>query len=241
MYPCLYPGWWRRISGECLEIRASVIGLLFPEICIVCGGSLVRSEEYLCTGCMADFPFSDEAYCIGEVLAHFDECCRPEKLHSLFYYNRYSNYRKLIYAVKYHSYQELGRFLGRLLGEKIKMSCIADCIIPVPLHRKREKERGFNQAYEIALGVGEFLGIEVMNDVIFRVRNNVSQTGKNAAERQDNVENIFEMRSPEKIAGRHVLLVDDVITTGATIGSCLRVLSKAKEVKFSLGCLAQTV
>jgi len=111
----------------------------------------------------------------------------------------------------------------------------------VPLHPKREKERGFNQAREIACGMAETIGVDIYDDVLFRVRNNASQTGKNASERLKNVEHIFELRNPAKITGKKVLLVDDVITTGATIGACLQVLAQAGNVRFSLGCLAQTV
>lgn len=230
--------WCIYIKNAC----AALVDLFYPRVCEVCGESLVRGEEYLCTGCVVDFPFADEEYGTGEnILSQFEDACRPVELHTLFYYNKYSNYRKLIYLVKYHSYQELAVYLGRMLGQRIAASCRADCIVPVPLHWKRERQRGFNQAYEIARGVSEVLQIEIINDVVFRCRNNVSQTGKNAAERMKNVENIFELRNPQRVCGRHVLLLDDVITTGATIGSCLRVLSQAGNVTFSLGCLAQTV
>lgn len=233
---------WQRTVKECRNIRTSLVDLLFPQVCLVCERSLVRGEKYLCSHCLADFPFTDEDLMTGEkVLGQFDDSFRPEKLHSLFYYNKYSDYKNLIYAVKYHSYQQLGAYLGRMLGEKIKYSCQADCIIPIPLHPKREKERGFNQAFEIARGLREVLGIELLGDVVIRVKNNVSQTGKNAAERQKNVRDIFQLLQASQIIGRHVLLVDDVITTGATIGSCLQVLAGAGQVKFSLGCLAQTV
>lgn len=233
---------WDWTKEECVSVWASVIDLFYPRVCEVCGESLVRNEKYLCTACLGDFPFTDEIFDSGKsVLDQFEPSCRPECLHSLFYYNKYSNYKNLIYLIKYHSYCCLGEYLGRMLGERIVSTCQADCIVPVPLHKKRERERGFNQAYEIARGVSEVLQIEICNDVVFRVQNNVSQTGKSASERFENVENIFELRNPEKISGRHVLLLDDVITTGATIGSCLRVLACAGDVKFSLGCLARTI
>lgn len=233
---------WDWTKDECLSVWASMIDLFYPRVCEVCGESLVRSEEYICTACLADFPFTDEFFNTGQsVLDQFEPSCRPECLHSLFYYNKYSEYKNLIYLIKYHSYRGLGEYLGRMLGERIAAECGADCIIPVPLHKKRERERGFNQAYEIAKGVSEVLRIEICNDVVFRVQNNVSQTGKSTSERLENVQNIFELRQPQKICGRHVLLLDDVITTGATIGSCLRVLAAAGNVKFSLGCLGQTI
>lgn len=235
-------GGYQRIKKGSLQLWTSLMGLLFPPVCVVCGKSLVQSERYICTACLADFPFSDEAYASGEsVLDGFEAGYRPECLHSLFYYNKFSHYKQLIYLVKYRSHRELGVYLGRLLGMKIAATCQADCIVPIPLHPQREKERGFNQALEIARGIEEVLHIAILKDVVIRTRNNASQTGKNAGERQKNVENIFELRCPQQIRGHHVLLVDDVITTGATIGACLRVLAQAGEVKFSLGCLAQTV
>lgn len=233
---------YRGICRFFRETWVALVDLFYPPLCLVCGKCLVRGEKYLCSHCLADFPFADEAYSVSaRVLEIFDFASRPECLYALFYYNKYSPYRKLIYAVKYLSYRELGRCLGRLLGERIKGRCQADCIVPVPLHKKREKKRGFNQAYEIACGVSEVLGIEILDDVVVRVKNNVSQSGKNVLEREQNVENIFELRDARKIAGRHVLLLDDVITTGATLKSCLQVLAQAEKVTFSLGCLGKTL
>lgn len=227
-----------KIFGEAAE---SLIELFYPRLCVVCRQSLMKGEIYFCSGCLADFPFADSDFGTGEeVLVRFDPLCRPGKLFALYYYNKYSEYRNLIYLIKYHSHRKLGVYLGKMLGQRIKDTCKADCIVPIPLHWKREKERGFNQACEIANGMSEVLGIEVLNDVVVRVKNNVSQTGKNPGERLRNVENIFSLHCPEKIRGRHILLLDDVITTGATIGACLKVLSEAGNVRFSLACLAQT-
>ncbi len=224
------------------DIWLSVMELFYPRICEICGKSLVGGERYMCTHCLSDFPFTDEAFETGKALLEgYPEHYRPLKLYTLYYYNKYSGYKNLIYLIKYQSYRQLAQYLGIMLGEKMKGSCLADCIIPVPLHPKREKLRGFNQAAEIARGINQVLHLELMEDVILRTKNNVSQTGKNVAERLKNTEHIFSLAAPEKIRGRHVLLVDDVITTGATIGSCLQMLARAEEVRFSLGCLAQTV
>ena len=233
---------WNRLKKESPGIRTALWDLIFPQVCEVCGKSLIKGEKYICTACLADFPFTEETYSTGkEVLEHFDEAFRPVKLHTLFYYHKYSPYKNLIYLVKYHAYRRLGICLGHMLGEKMAGSCEADCIVPIPLHKKRERKRGFNQAMEIARGIQEVLPLEILNDVVVRVKNNVSQTGKNAAERKKNVEHIFELAAPGRIRGRHVLIVDDVITTGATMEACLKVLAEAGDVKFSLGCLAQTI
>lgn len=216
--------------------------LIYPRGCEVCGKSLVQSEKYLCTDCLADFPFADRNFVAGEdVLEQFELSCRPEQLFALFYYDKHSDYKNLVHLVKYHGYRKLGVWLGRMLGEQMKSDCRADCIVPIPLHKKRERRRGFNQAQEIARGINDVLHIELLEDVVERVRNNVSQTGKNAAERLKNVEDIFRLTCPEKVRGRHVLLVDDVITTGATIGACLRAVAVAEDVHFSLACVARTV
>ena len=215
---------WNRMKNGGREILSGLADLIYPRVCEVCGKSLVHSEEYLCTACLTDFPFADQEFIAGEnILQQFERSYRPEQL------------------VKYHSYRKLGVWLGRMLGEKMKSGCRADCIVPVPLHKKREKQRGFNQALEIARGINEVLHIELMEHAVERVKNTVSQTGKNAAERLKNVEDIFVLPYPEQVQGRHVLLVDDVITTGATIGSCLRVIASAGDVQFTLGCLARTI
>lgn len=216
-----------------------MVELFYPRLCAVCRNSLVEGEHYICTNCLIDFPFSDRDYALGErVLDSFAGYIRPEEIHSLFYYNKYSDYRHLIYAIKYHSKKKLGVHLGRMLGIHMEDVSQIDYIIPVPLHPRREKKRGFNQAFQIALGISEILGVEILDDVIIRTGDNVSQTGKSAEERRMNVENIFELRNPQKIQGCHILLVDDVITTGATIGSCLYALSAVENVRFSLACLA---
>lgn len=233
---------WQRIRHECLGLWASVTDLLFPRVCVVCENSLMRGEKYLCTSCLADFPITDAAYDAGEnLLEHFDEACRPEKLYTLFYYNKYDIYKKLIYHIKYQSYKHLAFYLGQMLGERIQDTSAADIIIPIPLHPRRLRERGYNQALEIARGISEVLQIDIWDDVVVRTRNNVSQTGKNASERQKNVEHIFQLKDSQKIIGKRILLVDDVITTGATIGSCMQVLAQAGDVRFCLGCLARTL
>lgn len=215
--------------------------LLFPRMCLVCGNSLVESEQCICTGCLADFPFSDDGFPLGkQVLDSFSEPLRPEEFHSLFYYNKYSDYRRLIYAMKYDSRKKVGVYLGKMLGMRMKGHTTVDCIAPVPLHPRRERKRGFNQAYQVALGISEILGVEILNDVIVRREDNASQTGKDADERRANVEDIFKLRNPQKIRGRHLLLVDDVVTTGATAGSCFYALNAVGNLRFSLACLALT-
>lgn len=217
-----------------------LVDLLFPRVCAVCGNSLVEGEKYICSACLSDFPFTERSCGTEDViLGMYSPLIRPRQLYSLFYYSKYSDYRRLVYAVKYHSHQKLAQYLGRMLGERIPPDCGIDGIIPVPLHPRRERQRGFNQAFQIALGVQEVTGLEIYSGVLDRIKNNVTQTGKNTGERRENVKNIFKLRDPKQIAGKHILLVDDVITTGATLGACMLALETAGNVSFSLACVAQ--
>ncbi|WP_301912614.1 ComF family protein [Odoribacter laneus] len=215
--------------------------LFFPRLCMVCECCLRRGEVYICSACLADFPCTDSLYqAETTVLKTFEEACRPEKLYSLFYYSKYSDYRKLVYALKYRSGKKLGIYLGKMLGEKIGRQVGIQGIVPIPLHPKREKKRGYNQSLQIALGITEILNIPIYDKVITRTRNTASQTGMSIVERQQNVRNIFDLQDCHSVRGKHLLIVDDVITTGATMRSCVETLAQAGNIRFSLGCLGRT-
>lgn len=225
--------------GHVLSVFHVLADLLFPRLCGVCGRGLTRGEKFICAVCLADLPVVEKNSLRDKREEYRMTAGLPGDLYALFYYDKYSPYRNLIYQIKYYSRKKSAVYFGKMLGEKIAGHCKADCIIPVPLHKKRQKQRGFNQSYHIALGMAEALRIDLLDNVIFRVEDNVSQTGKSVAERRKNVENIFRLDHPDKIRGRHVLLVDDVITTGSTILACARVLSEAGNVRISFGCLAR--
>lgn len=227
--------------GICLSFLYALIDLLYPRLCVVCRKSLTRGEHFLCTSCLYDFPFSDTRFSSDrDLLAGWEGEGTPDKIHSLFYYNKFSDYKNLIHAVKYRSRKELGVFLGRMLGERLCGEVRVDGIIPVPLHPEREKKRGYNQSYQIALGVAEILQLDIWDNIVVRTKNNVSQTGLEPEERRKNVETVFALKDAAKIAGKHVLVIDDVITTGATVHACMKTLAEAGDVHFALACLART-
>lgn len=210
--------------------------MLYPPLCVVCGDALVRGERYFCSSCLFEFPL---AY--GEMEG---SDLGAEKLHALFFYDKYGQYKKLVHVAKYRHGRELCEYLGELLGGRIWRigdDEDFDAIVPIPLHPKREKHRGYNQSREIARGIAEEMGIPMADGIVKRVVNNVTQTGKNAAERQKNVENIFQLTGEGDFEGKHLLIVDDVVTTGATIQSCMRTLAEGfPGVRFSIACLART-
>lgn len=229
------------MKNEGNRIFQSIVRLFYPPLCVVCKEALVRGEKYLCSPCLADFPLADPAYQSVDIrLLIEDEVVDVGSLYALFYYNKYNDYKNLVYAVKYRSGKELCVYLGRMLGGKIGDRSGVHAIVPIPLHPKREKRRGYNQARQIALGMAEAMKVPLWDDIVCRVQDNASQTGKSAGERQKNVENIFRLKKTDVLYGKHLLVVDDVITTGATIKSCIRTLAEAGHVRFSLACLART-
>lgn len=157
------------------------------------------------------------------------------------YYKKGGSIQKLIHQLKYQGHPEIGIFLGKLYGSKLienNSYSNIDGIIPIPLHKKKQIKRGFNQAEKIAQGLSESMGIEKNIKVVFRVRASSTQTKKNRYNRWENVEEIFQVIEPERYKGKHFLLVDDVITTGATMEACLQALQVIPEVKLSVCAIA---
>jgi len=160
------------------------------------------------------------------------------------YFTSGSQVQHSLHLLKYKGRKEIGIYFGQQMGESLKRSSrFGDCeiIIPLPLFASREKKRGYNQASLIANGISQKLKIPVINDAISRIKKTETQTNKSRIERWQNMESTFEIRDPLKISGKHVLLVDDVVTTGASLEACARVLLDCPGVKVSIACLAHTV
>lgn len=205
---------------------------------MVCGDVLVDGEPFLCSACLSGLPLNEG------VDEEADEALANDLgvgyLYWLFRYDRASDFHKLVYAIKYRSNRELGVWAGKMLGERMQDDRGIDCVIPVPLHPEREKERGFNQAFMIGMGIASVLGVRVESGVLSRVVNTSSQTGLERGQRADNVAEAFELRDTVCVEGCHVLLVDDVVTSGATIRACMIELSKIKGVRVSVACLGKS-
>lgn len=220
----------------------SFINLLFPNCCVVCGDNLAVGEEFICTKCNVRMPRTNfHLQKDNEVERRFWGRISIETATSYFYYSKGSDYRRILYELKYHGCKELGEVMGRHMATELFSSGFfqgIDLIIPVPLHRKRRKSRGYNQSEWIALGISNTTGIPM--DVCGLVRNlaNSTQTRKSVFERWENVQGIFKNQTPQAFSGKHILLVDDVLTTGATLLSCADALSESSDVKISIVTLA---
>lgn len=221
------------------------ISLLFPRLCYACSSHLLRNERLVCTECLLLIPrtnFHNDRDNPVEQL--FWGRCELERAASFSYYNRGTRIRKLIHNLKYKGIGEIGTEMGRMYGHVLKTSGFLsdiDLIVPVPLHRSKERQRGFNQSDLIADGLAASSGLPVGKKVLVRSSRTQTQTRRSRYERWANVEGIFMLVAPELVAGQHILLVDDVVTTGSTIEACVNELRKAGDVKVSMAALAATV
>lgn len=219
--------------------------LLFPRSCIVCGGALSEKDNYLCVSCHVHLPRTD--YYLeedNEVARLFWGKVSLQHAASYFYYSKGSDYCRILYRLKYHHCKEVGEVMGRFMAAEMQNSAFfndVDLIVPVPLHKKKERLRGYNQCEWIAKGVSAVTGIPVNTSGLVRTVHNSTQTKKSANERWENVQNIFSVSFPEEFTAKHILLIDDVLTTGATLHACASVLKELDGVKVSILTLAVAV
>ena len=221
------------------------ISLLFPRKCYACGSHLVRNESLICTECYVVIPRTNYHTLTDNPVAQlFWGRCMIEKAAAFSYYNKGSRIRKLIHNLKYKGIRELGYELGRIYGLSLDSSGFMDdidLIIPVPLHPEKKQIRGYNQSEIISFGIADAVHLPVDVNSLVRTIVSATQTKRSRYERWTNVEGIFEVIDPQAIMRKHVLLVDDVITTGSTIESCVNELLKTEGVKVSVVALAFAV
>lgn len=221
------------LTDRLLRAASIAAGTVVPGTCHVCGTALTADENRMCLQCLLDLPHTGahlrKSTRITDRLARYTPVSRHA---SWFFYRREGKYAALIHDMKYHDMPAMGREMGRAFALEIKDSGFFDSIdlmLPVPLHWTRRLTRGYNQSREIALGVEAVTGICVANNV-FAVRRHVSQTRQTGSSRTGNVDaSLFGVRRPEELCGRHLLIVDDVVTTGATVDAVACAVWKATE------------
>ncbi len=226
-----------------MNILADIRDLFFPRTCVCCGKLLSSQEEGLCISCMASLPMTGILNAPGnEVERRFWGIYPIERATALYYYARGGLVSNILHGMKYRGRKLLCRQMGRIIGTELLGSGFfegIDFILPVPLHKNRQRDRGYNQSELLARGISEITSIPVVTDVMRRIHNNATQTHKSAFERWDNAEGLFDVTErAHSLSGRHVLLIDDVLTTGATISACLDALKTVDYVKISVLTLA---
>lgn len=222
------------------EFSSGFAHLLFPNLCEGCGQPLLKGEEVVCLRCESLIPFTNfHLQTENETVLRLSGRFPFQHAMSLTYFTNESLIQHILHGLKYKSKKRNGIYLGKELGKRIKLAnWNIDAVIPVPLHPKKEAARGYNQCDLIAEGVSNTLPISVYGNHLKRIKNTTSQTDKTRAERIENVSGAFSVIKSEKLAGKHLLLVDDVLTTGATLESCATTLLYIPNVKISIATIA---
>ncbi len=227
-----------------MSFLRSFFALIYPNRCEACGALLVAGEQVICTTCRYKLPRTGYWLQKGNPVEQvFWGRVPVENACSLFFMGKGSKYRKLLHKLKYKGRPQVGVVLGNLLGAELLRSDFyqdVDAIIPIPLHLKRQRQRGYNQSEQIARGISQSFGKPTLANVVYRQRYNETQTKKSREERMKNVEDVFAVHADKLalIEGKHLLLVDDVLTTGATLESCIAAIQKAANCKISVATLA---
>ena len=225
-----------------LSFINALIGLLYPSVCAACGSSLFKWEKLVCTRCRNLLPKTGYEMNEDNPLARmFYGKVRLKAVTACFFFSKEGKVQHLIHELKYKGNGDAGIFLGQELGKSLKGAPLfqgLDYLIPVPLHPKRERQRGYNQSQMITQGISEVTGIPVGDKFLFRSVNTATQTHKTKEERWQNVKDIFEVKHPERLEGKYVLLVDDVLTTGATLEACALTLSVVPGITISCATAA---
>jgi ComF family protein len=228
----------RSVAKEILE---GFISMIFPEYCAGCSTDLVSGEKLVCTNCMYLLPKTTNHLEKENLLTRkFWGKVQIEYGMAFLKYSKKGLVQHLLQYIKYKGGSELSYLLGKWYGEDLKQKFAEefDLIVPVPLHKDKLKLRGYNQSEHFAGGLAEALQIPVNTDTVIRTVATSTQTRKKRYDRWLNVEGIFLVTVPEQLKHKHILLVDDVITTGSTIEACIAVLKEIEGVKVSVAAIA---
>ncbi len=225
------------------DILSDLAGLLLPRRCMVCGGELVDGERDICTTCRYMAPLTGfESDATNPVARRFWGVVPVERASSLLFFVHGNSYQHVIHGFKYRHRWRSAYLMGRWLGESLRGGGLfggVDLVVPVPLHNRRMLLRGYNQSDYIARGVAETMGLEVDSRALSRRRNNPSQTRLAERDKRENVRDLFAVRHAGQLAGKHILLVDDVITSGETITACIEALmEQVPDVRISVASVA---
>ncbi len=225
-----------------MGLFSSFWSLFFPSCCLVCNQLLVESEHGLCVTCHMELPVAPAVYDLPDRIESFLQGAVPVAGASAWLgYQKESRYRRLIFQLKYKGNQEAARSLGRWMAVTFRQEGFfdgVDLLVPVPLHSRRYSQRGYNQSECIAQGVSAVTGIPLAADLVCRIRHTPTQTRLDADHRWENVKDSFDLRKPLLAEGKHILLIDDVFTTGATVAACALAFREVREVKVSVLTLA---
>jgi ComF family protein len=221
---------------------ADFVSLIFPQLCPACHASLMANEDILCTDCLYNLPFTNFHKQPDNIVARqFWGKLNIEAAYALYYFNKGGKVQNMVHEFKYNGMQQIGNLLGDIAGKQLMQNPIfntVDYIIPVPLHKRRLKTRGYNQSECFADGLAAQLNAVVEIDNLIRTIATKTQTHKSRFARFQNMHEVFAVARPESLINKHVLLVDDIITTGSTLEACGIELLKVPGLKLSIATIA---
>jgi ComF family protein len=218
------------------------MSLFYPDLCCGCSEVLLTGEAYLCADCLArmsciHYARHDDNSACDKLLLSFP----VQKAAAYLRYRKESVTQSMVVAFKYHGNESLGRWLGQRAATEYLATGFfegIDYLVPVPLHRKKQWNRGFNQTEIFARGIAEVTHLPIETSVLYRTRANPTQTRQTLAGRKKNVESLFQVRETGTFKDKHILLIDDVLTTGATLGACGQALLSCENIRLSVLVLA---
>jgi ComF family protein len=219
-----------------------IVNLFFPKICHACHNLLSDNEDSICLNCRHDLPVTNFHFDNSDSVKRVLYCrAKIEHATALFRFEKQGHVQQLIHNLKYKDHEHIGFILGNWLGGELKSIEAyrgVDIVIPVPLHKNKLKKRGYNQVAKFGQQIAKALLAEYLDDCLVKISNTTSQTTKKRWARWSTNEELFALRNITKLENKHVLIVDDIITTGATLEACTLVLSEAKNIKMSIATMA---
>jgi len=222
-----------------MGLLSDFLNLFLPPVCVYCKQRLINEEKYICLDCLFKLPKTNYHKTDGNKLEDFLAGRFPFiRIAAYAPFSKGNSIQSIIHELKYRDNPGLGTFIGELCGKEMTDSNFLrdiDLLVPVPLHPKKEKERGYNQSLKIAEGLSTASGIKICHDNLERKINNPSQTKQSRYERWKNIEGIFGLKNPPAFTGKHILLIDDILTTGSTIEACAKtILNECENTEISI-------
>jgi ComF family protein len=224
-----------------VNVKEAILHLAFPHVCAGCGTDSLSSDQPICLRCLDALPQTRfEQHSGNPAEKIFWGRLPVAQATAHYYFTKASLMQRLMHQFKYRGQRELGFYLGQQMGVRFQETAAftdVDALVPLPLFAAKERRRGYNQAAVLCDGIADVLQKPVLKNVVQRMAHTESQTKKSRAERWQNIEGRFAITDPGQLAGRHVLLADDVVTTGATLEACGRALLEVEGIQLSIATL----